>query len=332
MAVIRSPYVVVLLLSSCLIATLATGVTYAASSRSSSFKACADPSGQLALLSKQHKCAKGYSEVTLGASGPKGDRGATGAAGPVGPTGASGATGATGAQGARGDTGLQGPKGDTGLQGPKGDAGATGSTGAAGPPGAAGANGNTILNGSGAPSDSVGAVGDFYLDTTNELLYGPKVGEGCNPLPCRSAWPVSGTSLRGAPGASGQGPAYEADDGDKNLPNGNTTTLTTQTIPVAGDYTVIASVQLNHDVGGDTSWDCTLDAANPGHSSITLATAVPSLKGQTVSEADVPLIGVVSIAAQGTISVTCTETLAQQADDAAAQILTTQVSSLTTTN
>lgn len=38
-----------------------------------------------------------------------------------------------------------------------------------------GPSGRTILNGSGAPSDSVGAVGDFYYDTTNYKFYGPKL-------------------------------------------------------------------------------------------------------------------------------------------------------------
>lgn len=38
-----------------------------------------------------------------------------------------------------------------------------------------GPSGRTILNGSGSPSDSLGAVGDFYYDTTNFIFYGPKL-------------------------------------------------------------------------------------------------------------------------------------------------------------
>lgn len=38
-----------------------------------------------------------------------------------------------------------------------------------------GPSGRTILNGSGVPSDSIGAVGDFYYDTTNYKFYGPKL-------------------------------------------------------------------------------------------------------------------------------------------------------------
>lgn len=40
--------------------------------------------------------------------------------------------------------------------------------------GIAGANGNSILNGTGAPSSSLGVNGDFYLDTNNSQIYGPK--------------------------------------------------------------------------------------------------------------------------------------------------------------
>lgn len=44
----------------------------------------------------------------------------------------------------------------------------------AGLTGAAGVDGKTILNGSGAPSSGLGTNGDFYIDTTNRRLYGPK--------------------------------------------------------------------------------------------------------------------------------------------------------------
>ena len=75
--------------------------------------------------------------------------------------------------------------------------------------GVAGANGTSILNGSGPPRSivtvggpprSVGSVGDFYLDTTNEVLYGPKVLRCASGGLCFGAWPAKGTSLIG-PGA-----------------------------------------------------------------------------------------------------------------------------------
>ena len=43
-----------------------------------------------------------------------------------------------------------------------------------GPPGPKGDRGNTILNGTGAPAAGLGNPGDFYMDTQNRTLYGPK--------------------------------------------------------------------------------------------------------------------------------------------------------------
>ncbi|MGC8481736.1 MAG: hypothetical protein ACP5PJ_09320 [Acidimicrobiales bacterium] len=68
----------------------------------------------------------------------------------------------------------------------------------AGPQGPPGANGNTILNGTGEPPTTLGQVGDFYLDTSTEVIYGPKTASG---------WPLSGTSIVGAQGSQGpEGP------------------------------------------------------------------------------------------------------------------------------
>ena len=108
-----------------------------------------------------------------------------GTAGPQGPVGA------TGPQGAKGDTGATGAQGLQGVQGVQGFAGATGAAGAAG------ANGKTLLNGAGAPtaSGAAGTAGDFYLDTTNNLLFGPKAGD---------SWVgLKGLSLVGPQGPTG---------------------------------------------------------------------------------------------------------------------------------
>jgi hypothetical protein len=75
--------------------------------------------------------------------------------------------------------------------------GPTGATGATGAPGTAGSQ---IYSGSGIPSASLGVVGDYYMDTTNSLLYGPKTNGG---------WitPVSLTGPAGPQGPVGpQGP------------------------------------------------------------------------------------------------------------------------------
>ena len=52
---------------------------------------------------------------------------------------------------------------------------------------------NTILNGFSAPTKSIGINGDFYIDTKNLNIYGPKKN---------NAWP-SAISLRGAAGTAG---------------------------------------------------------------------------------------------------------------------------------
>ncbi len=126
-----------------------------------------------------------------GAAGPAGSQGVPGATGPAGPAGAAGAAGAVGPagpQGVPGATGATGTAGATGATGPAGPAGATGATGPAGD------SGNTLLSGTGAPSNASGANGDFYIDTATNVIYGPKSG---------GAWPASGTSLIGATGAAG---------------------------------------------------------------------------------------------------------------------------------
>ncbi len=52
---------------------------------------------------------------------------------------------------------------------------------------------NTILNGKGAPLNSLGINGDFYIDTRSLLIYGPKV---------KSKWPTP-QNLQGPTGAAG---------------------------------------------------------------------------------------------------------------------------------
>ena len=138
-------------------------------------------------------CPAGMTAITWnqqGAAGPAGPAGAAGPAGPAGPAGAKGDTGPAGAKGDTGATGPQGPKGDTGDQGPAGPAGA---------------DGHTVLNGTGAPDNATGSNGDFYIDTSANMLYGPKAG---------GSWP-SGTSLTGPAGPPG--PAGPAGSGGGSL-------------------------------------------------------------------------------------------------------------------
>lgn len=85
---------------------------------------------------------------------------------------------------------------------------------------------NTVLNGAGAPTGAIGNDGDFYIDNTTALIYGPKAG-GVWPLPI---------SLSGPPGPQGpvgpQGPTgptgpegIQGPKGDKGDPGAVTTIL-----------------------------------------------------------------------------------------------------------
>lgn len=115
--------------------------------------------------------------------------------GSAGPAGAGGSPGGTGAAGADGRTILSGsaaPGAGIGangdffvntaasvLYGPK--AGGTWPAGVslvgpAGAAGGAGAAGSSVRNGTGSPGSGVGANGDFYIDTADWVIYGPKTG------------------------------------------------------------------------------------------------------------------------------------------------------------
>ena len=52
---------------------------------------------------------------------------------------------------------------------------------------------NTLLSGKGAPKSTKGIDGDFYIDTSNMNIYGPKAND---------KWPAA-VSLKGAPGTNG---------------------------------------------------------------------------------------------------------------------------------
>lgn len=82
------------------------------------------------------------------------------------------------------------------IYGPKRSSGwpaAVSLIGPRGTSGGSGATGNTVLNGSGPPSASIGKNGDFYIDTLAQVIYGPKAG---------GAWPA-GHPLTGPQGSAG---------------------------------------------------------------------------------------------------------------------------------
>jgi len=119
--------------------------------------------------------------------------------GPTGPTGPQGAIGLTGPPGPNGPQGLTGP---IGAQGPQGNQGPAGPQGAQGSQGIAGADGKTVLNGAGNPANSFGNNGDFYINTTSNILFGPKAN-GVWPIGISLVGPQGPIGLTGPTGATG---------------------------------------------------------------------------------------------------------------------------------
>ncbi|MFN0292127.1 collagen-like protein [Pedobacter helvus] len=75
----------------------------------------------------------------------------------------------------------------------KGENGVDGAKGEKGEQGLKGTDGSTMHSGTGAPANTLGNIGDFYLDKNTAELYGPKTA---------TAWP-SPISLKGSNGAAG---------------------------------------------------------------------------------------------------------------------------------
>ena len=86
-----------------------------------------------------------------------------------------------------------GKDGAVGPAGPAGPTGPQGAVGPAGPAGANGQNGSVIYSGTTVPGSATGAVGDFYINLSTGLLYGPKTAAGWG----------TGISLKGQNGATG---------------------------------------------------------------------------------------------------------------------------------
>jgi len=144
-----------------------------------------------------------------GDAGPQGDPGAAGAQGPRGYSVLNGGVDPLASDGLDGDFWINratwqifGPKAsglwgqgytlkgaDSTVAGPAGPAGANGTNGTNG------LDGKTLLNGSIAPTNSTGVVGDFYIQTSDPpVLWGAKEVAG---------WPSSGITLAGPKGDKG---------------------------------------------------------------------------------------------------------------------------------
>ena len=143
-----------------------------------------------------------------GAQGPQGNPGTNGQNGQPGRDGQNGHTPRIGKNGnwwvGDQDTGkpARGAQGPQGSQGNPGQQGAQGNPGRDGQPGA---DGSKILAGNGTPQASDGNIGDYFIDKTAKIFYGPKTASG---------WPTTGISLTGAPMATED---YELSSDGKTL-------------------------------------------------------------------------------------------------------------------
>jgi len=137
-----------------------------------------------------------FSKIIFGPKTITGWGSGTSLIGPVGPAGEKGDQGVAGPQGNIGPVGPVGPRGNTVLSGDSDPVSGAGSEGdfylnvatstIFGPRkfgewgtgvsliGPSGTNGNTILNGPSNPTGLIGVDGDFYIQTTDGLIYGPK--------------------------------------------------------------------------------------------------------------------------------------------------------------
>jgi hypothetical protein len=136
-----------------------------------------------------------------------------------------------------------GKDGAVGPAGSQGTAGAQGAVGPAGPPGANGQSGSVIFSGTTTPAIATGAVGDFYLNISTGLLYGPKTTTGWG----------AGFSLKGTAGASGAAGANGADGapGNKIL---NGTGVPASALGSIGDYYLDAGNYLLYGPKTNTGW------------------------------------------------------------------------------
>ena len=177
----------------------------------------------------------GSTDTGVKAQGEQGMPGANGRDGNPGAPGRDGAQGVPGRPGSDGVSPHIGPNGhwfvgttDTGVK-------AQGEQGAPGANGRDGKDGSKIYGDAGAPANSRGNEGDWYIDTQNKRLYGPKTATG---------WPTTYMSLSVSEGQaqSGHSNDYDLSPDGKTLKfwkNRSTTTLDMEADPILKNVTTI---------------------------------------------------------------------------------------------
>ncbi|MEI8113659.1 MAG: collagen-like protein, partial [Bacteroidia bacterium] len=192
--------------------------------------------------------------------------GLTGAPGTNGTDGINGAQGIQGSQGTAGYSpiknidyfdGSAGANGIQGIQGAQGTAGYSpvknidyfdGDSGSIGEKGNTGTNGKTILSGTDPPIDTIGIVGDFFINTTGYFIYGPKTN---------GSWGI-GISITGETGGQG----IQGDAGTKGETGLKGDVGTSGTIGATGGQGIQGDAGTKGDTGlkGDTGTSGTIGA------------------------------------------------------------------------
>ena len=143
---------------------------------------------------------------------------------------------------------------------------------------------NTILSGAGIPSKALGINGDFYIDTKNLNLYGPKtkglwkVTTSLRPKePAAASVVVGDTGPAGTTGATGQ-QGDKGDKGDKGITGDKGATGATGTTGLLGAHGLTGSTGLTGATGAIGSTGSTGTTGATGPSGTVGATG---LKGET---------------------------------------------------
>lgn len=120
------------------------------------------------------------------------------------------------------------------------------------PEGGVGGGGNVLLNGSGNPSNETGSNGDFYINTVNYDIYGPKAS-GAWGSPVSLIGPQGATGAQGETGSTGpQGPT-----GEQGIQGETGATGATGTTGAQGETGPTGAQGPQGDPGTDALWNFT---------------------------------------------------------------------------
>ena len=146
---------------------------------------------------------------------------------------------------------------------------------------------NTILSGAGTPSKKLGINGDFYIDTKNLNLYGPKtkglwkVTTSLRPKePAAASVVVGDTGPAGTTGATGQ-QGDKGDKGDKGITGDKGATGATGTTGLLGAHGLTGSTGLTGATGATGAIGSTGSTGTTGATGPSGTVGATGLKGET---------------------------------------------------